>query len=345
MTQFELLPEWSPQAAVLLTWPHADTDWQPILSEAELVYAQLARAICQSAKLIVAAPAFLHEHIFTQLDGQGLTVNQFKLYPVNSNDTWARDHGPLSVSDGRSFKIMDFTFNGWGEKYEADLDNQITGTLASQGVFSVPVEASPFVLEGGAIEVDETGALLTTGKCLLNPNRNPTYSRQEIEAVLHKSLGAKKINWLDYGYLAGDDTDSHIDTLARLGPNNALLYVACDDPTDEHFIELNQMQAQLQTFSNAKGQAYRLFALPWPKAIFNQAGERLPATYANFLIVNKTVLVPTYNDVNDAKALEVIGRAFADFVIIGIDCRVLIKQHGSLHCVTMQLPVGVVDGE
>lgn len=343
MARFQLLPEWEAQSGVLLTWPHPDTDWRQMLGAVEGVYSQLARAICQRTKLIVAAPSVYHQTIMTRLGDDGVPLDQVRLYPVNTQDTWARDHGPLTVSDGQSVQLLDFNFNGWGNKYPAELDNQITQVLASQGAFSAPVLKQNLVLEGGALEVDETGALLTTRQCLLNPNRNGSQTAETLEAHLQKALGIRKVNWLDHGYLAGDDTDSHIDTLARLGPDGVLLYVGCDDPDDEHFAELAKMEAQLKTFSNAEGRPYRLFRLPWPKPVFSAAGERLPATYANFLLLNRTVLVPTYADDNDGLALEIIGEAFPGYEIIGIDCRPLIEQHGSLHCVTMQLPVGVID--
>lgn len=259
MAQYQLLPEWEAQAGVLLTWPHPDTDWRQSLEAVEAVYGQLAKAICQRATLLIAAPSTYHQAIVTRLSAEGVCLDQVRLYPVDTQDTWARDHGPLSVSDGQSLRLLDFTFNGWGNKFPAELDNRITASLASQGAFTAPVLTQDLVLEGGALEVDDSGALLTTRSCLLNPNRNGSLSAEAIEAYLHKALGVRKINWLDYGYLAGDDTDSHIDTLARLGPDGALLYVGCDDPDDEHFTELARMEAQLKTFTNAEGRPYRLF--------------------------------------------------------------------------------------
>ncbi|MDO3385741.1 agmatine deiminase family protein [Gilvimarinus sp. SDUM040013] len=345
MARMQLLPEWAKQDAVLLTWPHADTDWRPILERAEAVYCELAKAICSRARLIVAAPAWCHEHIHQKLSAASIAPDCYKIYASQTNDTWARDHGPLTVAVGAQRTLLDFTFNGWGAKFESELDNCITGNLASLGAFNAPVKPIDTVLEGGALEIDETGALLTTAQCLLNPNRNPQLSKDAIEAHLRETLGAIKVNWLEYGYLAGDDTDSHIDTLARLGPNRILLYVGCDDPQDEHFEELAKMQAQIETFTNAAYEPYRLFRLPLPSAVYSETGDRLPATYANFLILNGAVLVPLYSDPNDAHALDVIGAAFSGYDIIGIDCLPLIEQHGSLHCVTMQLPEGVVNRE
>ncbi|MCP8898578.1 agmatine deiminase family protein [Gilvimarinus xylanilyticus] len=342
MNQFRLLPEWAPQDGVLLTWPHAKTDWAPLLDEVETVYGHLAREICRRAELIIAAPAETHSVIRNCLIAHQVDCARCHLVDADTQDTWARDHGPLTVEHAGKLKILDFTFNGWGNKFAADLDNQINQRLDAQGVFKVSLTQIDMVLEGGAVEIDETGALLTTRACLLNPNRNPHLSEAEVEALLQKHLGAKRINWLDYGYLAGDDTDSHIDTLARLAPEGGLVHVSCDDPEDEHYHELQQMRHQLEGMTDANNRPYTLYPLPWPQAIYDAEGNRLPATYANFLILNGAVLVPVYQDEQDESALQVVGRAFPGYEIIGIDCRVLIEQHGSLHCITMQLPEGAI---
>jgi agmatine/peptidylarginine deiminase len=200
------------------------------------------------------------------------------------------------------------------------------------GAKVVPVD---FVLEGGAIESDGEGTLLTTSECLLNPNRNPHLSQEEIEIILKKELGAERFLWLHHGYLSGDDTDSHIDTLARFADASTIVYVACDDEDDEHYEALKAMENELRTFTCKNGNPYKLLALPMSEPKFYN-NHRLPATYANFLIVNGGVIVPTYNDNNDAKALSVIQEAFPSRRIVGVDCSVLIREHGSLHCVTMQ---------
>jgi agmatine deiminase len=197
-------------------------------------------------------------------------------------------------------------------------------------------------LEGGSIESDGCGTLLTTSQCLLNPNRNPDLNSEQIEKELRDTLGCQRILWLHHGHLLGDDTDAHVDTLARLAPNDTILYVVCDDPRDEHYPALSRMAEELAAFRTEAGQPYRLLPLPWPAARFDDDGQRLPATYANFLIINGAVLVPTYDDPQDAQALITVGAAFPDREIIGIDCSAIILQHGSLHCLTMQLPQGVL---
>ena len=199
-----------------------------------------------------------------------------------------------------------------------------------------------FVIEGGGIESDGKGTLLTTSECLLSKNRNGQFGKEEIETYLKTVFDLEQILWVDHGYLAGDDTDSHIDTLARLCPNDTIAYVKCEDPIDEHFEELSKMEKQLMSFKTVEGKSYRLIALPMADAVYED-DERLPATYANFLIINGAVLFPTYNQPdNDAKARKALESCFPGYEIIGIDCNSLIRQHGSLHCVTMQFPERVI---
>lgn len=309
--------EWEPQDAVLLAWPHEDTDWQPVLKQAQKTFEAIAHAIERSQRVIWIRPGY---------------------HDLPTNDTWARDFGPITIEEDGEPVLLDFTFNGWGGKFPADLDNAATRELHERGAFgTTPLRSIGLVLEGGSIESDGEGTLLTTAECLLNPNRNPTLNREEIEKRLKEEFGVHTILWLKNGALAGDDTDAHIDTLARLCPNKTIVYVACDDPDDEHFEELEAMEQELMDFPG-----YRLLPLPWPSAKHDEDGHRLPATYANYLVINGAVLVPMYNDPADEAALEVVQKAFPDREIIGIDCSTLILQHGSLHCVTMQIPKGVL---
>ena len=224
----------------------------------------------------------------------------------------------------------------------SDLDNRINKQLQAQGLWKAPLDTVGLILEGGSIESDGNGTILTTAECLLNGNRNPHLAKTGLEAELNGFFGAGHFLWLENGYLAGDDTDSHVDTLARLCPDDTIAYVVCDDPADEHYPALGAMERELMAFRTVDGRPYRLIPLPWPEARYNEAGERLPATYANFLIINGAVLVPTYRDKSDAAALRAVADAFPGRKIIGIDCLPLILQHGSLHCVTMQLPKGVL---
>ncbi len=339
-----LPPEWSPQSAIMLTWPHMHGDWREHLSQVEPVFVEITRVVSRYEQLIISAgdTAHLH-HVRDVLQTSGANMRHVHLLQVPSNDTWARDHGPITVLlDGKPC-LLDFTFNGWGGKFEADLDNQITQRLHRLGAFGkTPLQTIPFVLEGGSIEADGAGALLTTSRCLLSQTRNPGLSRQAVEARLKEWLGVERVLWLEHGYLAGDDTDSHIDTLARFCNADTICYVACDNPQDGHYTELKLMEHELQQLRTGDGKPYRLVPLPWPQAKYADDGRRLPATYANFLIINGAVLAPTYDDPSDGAALERIRQCFPEREIIGIPCSALIRQYGSLHCVTMQLPAGVL---
>jgi agmatine deiminase len=325
---------------VLICWPHEKTDWAPHLQEAEAVFADIAEAVTRFEKLIVVAHN--ESAVRTKLKNCGVNMKNVALYEIESNDTWARDFGPITIYEDGKPILLDFTFTGWGGKFEAGLDNQITAKLHAMGAFDkTPLRSVDLILEGGSIESDGQGTLLTTAECLLNPNRNAQLSKTQVESRLTAELGIKNFQWLENGWLAGDDTDAHIDTLARLCPNDTVLYVKCSDPADEHFPALRNMEDELKKMDHL-----RLLPLPWPAARFDESGNRLPATYANFLIINGAVLVPTYNDsTNDACALATVKKAFPDREIIGTDCSSLILQHGSLHCVTMQIPKGVLNRE
>lgn len=340
-TQTTYLPaEWEPQSGIQLTWPHADTDWAYMLDEVEACFIQLAKEIAKRQLLIIATPH--PEEVQSLLAGQ-VNMDQVRFFRCESNDTWARDHGAITLLSNQEPVLLDFKFNGWGLKFASDKDNLITRQLLEAGALKGRYENHlNFVLEGGSIESDGNGTLLTTSECLLSLNRNGEMDQAAIENYLKDTFHLKQVLWLDHGYLAGDDTDSHIDTLARLCPNDTIVYVQCTDAQDEHYTALYQMEEQLKSFRTLQGKPYRLLALPMADCIMAD-GERLPATYANFLIMNQAVLYPTYHQPeHDAKAKEVLQQAFPGYEIVGVDCRALIKQHGSLHCVTMQYPAGVI---
>lgn len=329
--------EWEPHGAVMLSWPHKDTDWAPVLDEAIDCFVEIAKAIAREETLIVVAPDV--EEPRRVLDCEKLP-NRILYLTVPTNDTWARDFGPITVERDGNPVICDFKFNGWGLKFPADKDNLITRAMCNTGLLRGRYSNElSFVLEGGSIESDGQGTLMTTSQCLLSPNRNGAMSRDEIEEYLKSRFGLDRVLWLDYGALEGDDTDSHIDTLARLAPNDTILYVGTDDVTDSHYDELNKMKLQLQSFVTASGQPYNLIELPLPDAVYDEEGNRLPATYANFLIMNHSILMPVYRQPQkDELAAQIIKIAFPDHQVVKIDCSILIKQHGSLHCVTMQVP-------
>ncbi len=347
--------EWFPQSGVQLTWPHAATDWAPLLHEVDDCFIRIALEILvRNELLLIVTPepdrirALFHERIPSRL------LPHVRYFECPTNDTWARDHGFLTLMTESGPRLLDFRFNGWGNKFPAELDNAINGRLAAEfsffnSQFSISNYEShlDFVFEGGSIESDGRGTLMTTSACLLSPNRNPDLNRLQIEERLLRYFHAERVLWLDHGYLAGDDTDSHIDTLARFCPGGTIAYVQCTDPSDEHYESLHSMEEQLkEAIVNCQFSIFnfQLLPLPLPSPIYDpDDGHRLPATYANFLIINGAVLMPTYGQPeNDDLAHRQLQKAFPKYDIVPIDCRVLIRQHGSLHCSTMQFPVGVL---
>jgi agmatine deiminase len=336
--------EWAPQDGVQLTWPNDCGDWAPYLDQVEPVFVALAREIARRERVLIGCYDDAHcRTVSARLRAAGVHMERVSLFAAPSNDTWARDHGPITVYVDEHPRLLDFTFNGWGGKYDAGLDNRITERLAAAGAFGdCPVEPVDLVLEGGGIETDGAGTLLTTTSCLQAPTRNPQLNRAQLEARLGELLGVDRVLWLHHGHLEGDDTDGHIDTLARLCSRDVIAYQGCDDPRDSHYPALNAMAEELSTLRTRGGKPYRLIELPWPQPKRNAEGKRLPATYANFLIVNEAVLAPAYADPADARAMERLQEAFPDRAIVPIDCSALILQYGSLHCVTMQLPRGTL---
>ena len=337
-----ILPsEWAMQSAIQLTWPHKNTDWAYMLDEVEQCFVNIAREIAARQLLLIVTPEVdtVRERI-----ADVVNMDNVRLVECMSNDTWARDHGGITVMVDDKPLIYDFAFNGWGLKFAACHDNLITSQLNKQGIFHAGYQNRlNFIIEGGSIESDGEGVMLTTSECLLSPNRNGEWSKEQIEQYLCDAFGLSKMLWLDHGYLAGDDTDSHIDTLARLAPDNTILYVRCQDKNDEHYNALHAMEQQLMSFTTPDGKPYRLMPLPMAQPAYDEDGERLPATYANFLIINDAVLMPTYGVPSlDDEAARVISEAFPGREVVGVDCRALIKQHGSLHCVTMQYPINVI---
>jgi agmatine deiminase len=341
MMQRRLPAEWERQDAVLLGWPHDETDWFDTLDLVLPAFIRIAKEISRFEPVIIPAPDAAS--VRSQLAEAGACMDRIIVYGLPTNDTWARDFGPITVYEDGTPILLDYGFNGWGLKFMACDDNQVTARLQQAGAFGDTIREIPgLILEGGSVESDGAGTLLTTSPCLLEANRNPHLTRDEIEQHLCQQLGVERVLWLEHGYLAGDDTDSHVDTLARLAPNDAIVYQACDDTADEHHAELAAMAEELAALRTVDGRPYRLFALPWPDACYADDGHRLPATYANFLILNQAVLVPVYGLPQDEAALAVIGRAFPDREVVAVPCRQLIEQHGSLHCVTMQIPQGVL---
>ena len=337
----KFLEEWYPQQGILMAMPHENTDWNYILKEAQTQYLRILKEI--TAKGI---KVYLLCHNLEQIKElcTSAKIENIIYIEMPFNDTWTRDYGPLCVKENKELKILDFGFNGWGLKFASDKDNLVNLYLKDRGFFQKEkyINQRDYILEGGSVETDGKGTILTTTRCLCSPNRNGGLSKEEVYRQLKERLGIKKVLFLDYGFLLGDDTDSHIDTLARIIPDNKILYVGCHDSLNPHYEELLKMKNQLSSFLNERNEKFELFELPLPDAIYDENGEYLPATYANFLISGSFIFMPVYNqEKKDREAICVMEEACPDYEIIPVDCTTLIKQHGSLHCATMQLPMGI----
>ncbi|HET6545319.1 MAG TPA: agmatine deiminase family protein [Rhodanobacteraceae bacterium] len=336
---FRLPAEWQPQAAIAVAWPHENTDWAARLAEVETSHVALVGAIARFEPVLVcvASPGVRHRAA-RLLEAAGVDAARLRFVEIPYDDTWLRDSGPVTLTDGRRFRVCDFRFTGWGGKFESGRDDRLVSELVAHRVFrDAEYSRIDWALEGGAIESDGAGTLLTTWRCL--HQRHPDASRATLTRELERHLGAKRVLWLEHGALEGDDTDAHIDTLARFAPNDSIVFQACDDRSDSHYAELALMRDELAALQTGDGRRYRLHPLPWPQPIVDQ-GRRLAASYANYLVVNGGVLVPAYGDPADAQARLVVATAHPGRDVVGIPCRPLIWQNGSLHCLTMQLPAG-----
>jgi len=339
----KFLAEWHPQDAIQLAWPHAGTDWVRLLADIEAFYYELAGILSHQQQVVIAAdPSLDSERIQGELARRGANLGNVRWFIIATDNTWARDHGPISVGDEAGLELLDFEFNAWGDKYGSSLDNMINREIDRQHGYRVPLRHVDFVLEGGSIETDGQGTLLSTTTCLLNPNRNRGMGLAEVEARLRQHLGIERFLWLRHGHLAGDDTDAHIDTLARFVDERTIAYVTCTDRADEHYDPLARMESELQAFRRANGEPYRLVPLPLPSAIISASGKRLPATYANFLITNRNILLPVYGDPADQQAIAALAAVSGERAVVPINCRTPIEEFGSLHCLTMQLPEGAL---
>lgn len=376
--QLRFPAEWEPQSAVLIAWPHAGTDWAARLGEVEDAYIALVAAITRFERVLVCvADDDVEAYADARLRSNRIDMARVQFIGAAYDDTWLRDSGPLTLvraaghgaaarttparqvpaparaesagADARAahpgageapaFTLLDFRFTGWGGKFDARLDDHLVERLHETGVFLKSTrQPIDFALEGGAIETDGAGTLLTTWQCL--HARHPAIPRAELSTKLAAWLAQERVLWLDHGALEGDDTDAHIDTLARFAAVDAIVFQACDDPADPHYAELKAMADEIAALRTVDGKPYRRFPLPWPQPVRDDAGRRLAASYANFLIVNGAVLMPAYADPADDAAVAVLARAFPDREIVPVPCRALIWQNGSLHCLTMQLPQG-----
>ena len=333
--------EWEKQGFVQLTWPHEETAWYELPKVLDC-YVEVAKAIARYEPLLIVCRD-IAECKADMAARHYTPAPDIRFVEAPINDTWARDHGAISVFGDQGEKcIEDFVFNGWGLKFGADLDNQITRDIYRAGAFAEDVkylDMRPFVLEGGSIDTDGAGTLMATSECLCSLNRNEYLAQEEIEEQLKTAFGLERILWVDHGGIAGDDTDSHIDILARFCAPDTIAYTSCDNPADENYGPLKAMEEQLKSFRTLDGKPYRLIPLSLPEPLYLD-DYRLPASYANFLIVNGAVLMPGAGSELDKKAAGQLQKAFPDRKIEIIDCRALLSGHGGLHCITMNYPFG-----
>ena len=339
---WRLPAEWERQDAILIAWPHARTDWGPRLARIETAYVALAAAITRFQPLrVIVADGEVHARAVALLDGSGVDAARVRFIEAAYDDTWLRDSGPITLRGANRFRLLDFRFTGWGGKFEAERDDRLVEHLVAGRLFrDAEHRRIDWALEGGAVESDGHGTVLTTWRCLAQ--RHPGMSREDITTRLMESLAATRVLWLDHGYLQGDDTDAHIDTLARFAPGDAIVHQACDDPDDPHHAELALMGEELAALRTPAGQPYRLHALPWARPVIDE-GRRLAASYANYLVLNGGVVMPAYGDPADERAAAVVASAHPGREVVQVDARDLIWQNGSVHCLTMQLPAGLLD--
>ncbi len=354
MDKLTLLPEWAPQSFIALAWPQPEGDFGPWLKEVEHTYSLISREISKRQQLLIIARDAAHiDHISALLARHPVNPARIHFTTLPYHDTWLRDTLPLTVwkrtrrqnsagtqpsPNNLQFELVDFRFNGWGGKYPAETDDQLGERLYQSGLFGqVPYRKVAWVLEGGSLETDGSGTLLATRSSIQNPNRN--IDPERAETVLRKTLGLERFLWLDHGHLEGDDTDGHIDTLVRFCAPDTIAYQTCTDISDPHYRPLRTMAHQLAGFRTTSGKPYRLLPLPMPKPIHGKDGRRLPASYANFLIINGAVLVPQYEDSSDSAAISILSQGFPWRRIIPIPARPLIHQYGSIHCLSMQFPL------
>ena len=333
--------EWHPQQRILFTLPRPAGDWGKSLKAATEAMIRAANAINKvTPVLLLVSDEEFFESYAERFQGE--------VMHCPTDDTWIRDYGPIcTIFEEDTLVLNDFVFNGWGNKFEAKKDDAVNQRLWRAEFPEAGYRRSEIVLEGGSLESDGKGTVITTRKCWLSKNRNDWPDEAAAAEALEEYFDFERILWLSHGELVGDDTDAHVDTLVRFLSPTQIAYVRCDDPEDEHYGELTKMEDELKAFRTLADEPYDLVPLPWPPAIQSKSdGHRLPATYANFLISNGTLFLPTYfssypkdhpGRAADEAAAKIL-REKTDYKVVQLDCRPFIEQHGSLHCLTMQVP-------
>lgn len=319
--------EWEDQRAVLLCFPRSDGDWGDMLDEASAAMIEAANRINEACPVTLVVPDPAHFEKYRK-GYRGTTIE------LPADDCWIRDSGPITIDKAGRPLLLNFTFNGWGGKFDAGRDDRLPFRLREALYPDTKIESPPYVLEGGAIDGDGRGTVITTSKCLLSDGRNNFTNKQQAEAMLRETLGTERVIWLDHGELVGDDTDAHVDTIVRFLDEDTIAYVGLPPPGDEQRDDFTALQEQLKEVAGG----YRLVELPWAGPLCSSGdGHVLPASYANFLISNGTLFLPQYGIDADGKAIEAL-EAYGGYKIVGVDCRAFVEQHGALHCLTMQIP-------
>ena len=337
---YRMPAEWEPHAATWLSWPHKEESWPGKFAAIPEIFVEIVRLLspCEEVDINVNDAA-MEKSVKELLVLRGVSLENVRLHLIPTNDAWCRDHGPVFVvrnrRDSRELAIVDWVFNSWGGKYlPHDLDDQVPARVAE--VLGLPCFAPGIIMEGGSIDVNGRGTLLTTESCLLNPNRNPHLSRKEIEEYLREYLGATNILWLGEG-IAGDDTDGHVDDLARFANPSTVVTAVEEDPSDENYGALKDNLRRLKSMNDEAGSPLEIVTLPMPPAVYYE-GQRMPASYVNYYIANGIVLMPAYHPVTDPIAIGTLERLFPTRRVVGLDCNDLVWGLGAFHCVTQQQP-------
>lgn len=329
--------EWERHDATWIAWPHNREHWPGKFEPIPKIYVEITRALVSSETVhLCVNDAKVEARVREWLSTAGVSLDRVIFHHFPTNASWSRDHGPIFVHGPQGLTVLDWRYNANGEKWgPCDLDDVIPPQVAS--ALGLPLIQPPMILEGGSVEGNGLGTVLTTESCLLNKNRNPQMSRQEIEAALRQYLGATNMLWLKEG-ISGDDTDGHIDDLARFVNPTTVVCPLTDDQADEDYAVLRRNYDDLQTMRDQDGRPLTVVPLPVPSPVVYE-DTRLPASYANFYIANTAVLLPTFRCPQDAKAREVLQQYFSDRRVIGIDCTDLVWGFGTIHCSTQQQPM------
>jgi agmatine deiminase len=333
-------PEWAPHRGTWLSWPHKEASWPGKFGPIPDIFCEIVRFLGRAEEVhINVAGAEMEADVRGRLISLGIPLNSVYFHHNPTNDAWCRDHGPIFIQRagdrGREQAIVDWSFNAWGGKYPPyDLDDVIPSRIGAE--YRIPVFHPGIIMEGGSLDVNGRGTLLTTESCLLNPNRNPQMSRMEIEQALRDYLGVTNVLWLGDG-IEGDDTDGHVDDITRFVDEHTIVTVVEQDPVDPNYEPLRENLSRLREMRDQDGEPFRIVTLPMPRRLEHE-GQRLPASYANFYIGNSVVLLPFYDRARDGEARATLRDLFPGREVIGLDCTDLVWGLGAFHCVTQQWP-------